>query len=195
MRVRRLVVLLLFGLACPEAFAQGAGPAVPLPVQAAGADGILPLDQVPRSQPGAVAQRVATTDITVTYSRPVARGRELFGALVPYGTPWNPGANDATAIRFSRDVQVNGRPLAAGPYSLWVIPRAGVWTVIFSRAADVFHTPYPGESHDALRLDVTPVAGSHVEVLTFGFPHVDGKRATLQLSWGTVAIPLEIDVP
>jgi len=170
------------------------------PVNAAGAapaqsTEIIPLDQVAKSQAATVSQRVANTDITITYSRPVARGRALFGALVPYDEVWNPGADQATAIAFSRDVQVNAAPLAAGKYSLWVIPRPETWTVIFSKAADVYHTPYPGEAQDALRLDVRPGPGPHMETLTFYFPTVDGKDATLRLHWGETMMPLSIRVP
>ena len=125
----------------------------------------------------------------------MARGRALFGALVPYNEVWNPGADQATAIAFSRDVQVNAARLAAGKYSLWVIPRAEAWTVIFSKAADVYHTPYPGEAQDALRLDVRPEAGPHIETLAFYFPTVDGKDATLRLHWGETMMPLSVRVP
>jgi hypothetical protein len=162
---------------------------------AAAAKEILPLDKVQKSQAAAVSQRVANTEITITYSRPVARGRPLFGSLVPYDEVWNPGADQATAVAFTRDVMVNGRALPAGKYSLWVIPRAENWTVIFSKAADVYHTPYPGESRDAVRLDVRPEKGPHMEVLTFYFPNVEGKNAVLRLHWGEVMIPLSIDVP
>lgn len=95
----------------------------PLPAAAASSD-IVPIEKVVPSQAGAVAQRVANTEITITYSRPVARGRELFGALVPYEQVWNPGADRATAISVSRDVEVNGQALEAGSYSIWAIPRA-----------------------------------------------------------------------
>jgi hypothetical protein len=156
---------------------------------------IIPLDQVAKSQAATVSQRVANTDVTITYSRPVARGRVLFGALVPYNEVWNPGADQASAIAFSRDVQINTTRLAAGKYSLWVIPRAVTWTVIFSKAADVYHTPYPGEAQDAVRLDVQPERGFHMETLTFYFPAVDGKDATLRLHWGETMVPLSIRVP
>ena len=155
----------------------------------------IPLDKVAKSQPAAVSQRIANTEITITYSRPVARGRELFGALVPYDTVWNPGADQATAIAVTRDIRVNGRELAAGKYSIWAIPRAAAWTIIFSKAADVYHTPYPGETQDALRLDINPEAGPHLEVLTFYFPEVEGKEAVLRLHWGTTMVPLAIRVP
>jgi hypothetical protein len=156
---------------------------------------IVPLDEVRKSQAAAVAQRVANTEITVTYSRPVARGRALFGALVPYEQVWSPGADQATAVAFTREVFINDAPLAAGKYSLWIVPRPDTWTVIFSTAADVYHTPYPGEDLDALRLDVRPESGPHTEVLTFSFPMVEGKDAVLQLHWGDRLLPLAIRVP
>jgi hypothetical protein len=149
---------------------------------------------VRKSQPGAVAQRIATTEITIAYSRPVARGRELFGALVPYGVVWHPGADKATSIAISRDLHINDRPLAAGKYSLWVMPEPDTWTMIFSRAADVFHIPYPGEEHDALRFDVTPETAPHLETLTYDFPVVEGKDAVLRLQWGTTMIKMPLRV-
>jgi hypothetical protein len=156
---------------------------------------IVPLDQVAKSQAAAVSQHVANTEITITYSRPVARGRALFGALIPYGEVWNPGADQATAIAFTRDVQIDGHALQAGKYSLWALPRPDSWTIVFNKAADVFHTPYPGEAQDALRFDVRPEKGPHMEVLTFYFPTVEGKDAVLRLHWGEVMVPLSIRVP
>ena len=66
--------------------------------------------------------------------------------------------------------------------------------MIFSRAHPVFHTPYPA-GRDALRVAVTPRAGEHMETLSFYFPVVDGKKAELVLHWGTVVVPLQLDVP
>jgi hypothetical protein len=165
------------------------------PASTAAPSEIIPIEKVSKSQAAAVSQRIANTEITITYSRPVARGRELFGQLVPFDQVWNPGADQATAIALSREVQMNGRPLPAGKYSLWAIPRPDRWTVIFSKAADVYHTPYPGEDQDALRLDVAPVPGPHMEVLTFYFPMVEGKDGVLRLHWGEVMLPLSIRVP
>lgn len=156
--------------------------------------GIMPLDQVRKSQAAAVSQRIADTEITITYSRPVARGRALFGALVPYDTIWNPGADQATAIAFTRDVHVNGQPVTAGKYSLWVLPGPERWTMIFSTAAEVYHTPYPGQARDALRLEATTEPGPHMETLAFYFPVVDSKEAVLRLHWGEVIVPLSIRV-
>jgi len=147
---------------------------------------------IPWSQHGTIAQRVGFTDITISYNRPVARGRTLFGGLVKWGRVWHPGADSATTIGFSKAVTVEGQPLAAGHYTLWAIPDSASWTVIFSHALHVFHIPYPGESHDALRVTVTPVQGSYMEVLAYEFPIVGPDTATLQLHWGTTIVPLKI---
>ncbi len=162
---------------------------------AAGDLPILALEDVKPSQSGAVRQEVANTAIEITYDRPVARGRDLFGGIVPFGEIWNPGANDATAISFSRDVTVNGNPLPAGRYSLWAIPDPNRWTIVFNRQADVYHTPYPGEGDDALRLMASPRRGAHMETLAFYFAAVEKKDAELRLHWGETYVPLRITVP
>lgn len=150
----------------------------------------------PFSQRGSVTQSVAYTKISVVYGRPVARGRALFGALVPWDSVWHPGADSATRIRFDHDVLIEGKPLRAGEYSLWLIPRASApWTVIFSRAAHVFHKPYPGSASDVLRVDVTPVEASSVESFTIYFPKVLRDEAELRLHWGTTAVPIRVKAP
>ena len=151
--------------------------------------------QAPRpSQHGSVSQLVANTTITVDYNRPVARGRALFGTLVPWGRVWCPGADNCTTIALSTSVQVNGKQLAAGTYSLWAEPQADRWTIIFNRAHPVFHTRHPPDS-DVLRVEATPREGSHMETLAFYFPVVEGHRAELVLHWGTVVVPLALEVP
>jgi len=150
--------------------------------------------QVPRSQHGSVTQRVGSTDISISYNRPVARGRELFGGIVRWGRVWHPGADSATTISFSRDVSIEGHDLAAGRYTLWTIPAESPqpWTVIFSRALGVWHTPYPGESSDVLRVTVPSEQGAHMEVLAYYFPVVTPDSAQLRLHWGTTVVPVWI---
>ena len=152
------------------------------------------LQQVPRSQHGSVTQRVGSTDISISYNRPVARGRELFGGIVRWGRVWHPGADSATTISFSRDVSIEGHDLAAGRYTLWTIPAESPqpWTVIFSRALGVWHTPYPGESSDVLRVTVPSEQGAHMEVLAYYFPVVTPDSAQLRLHWGTTIVPVWI---
>ena len=111
------------------------------------------------------------------------------------GEVGSPGANDATTVSFSRDVTINGELLPAGRYSLWAIPTPGDWTLIFSRAADVYHTPYPGDDQDALRLTVTHRQADYLETLAFYFPMVEGKDVELRLHWGDTVVPMMITVP
>ena len=150
--------------------------------------------KVKPSQHGTVSQRVADTTITVDYNRPVARGRELFGKLVPYGRVWCPGADDCTTIEVSTKVTFEGQELPAGKYSVWTEPGPEKWVVIFNKQANVFHTRYPA-GQDALRLEVTPRTGSHMETLAFYFPAVDGHKGELALHWGTVVVPMKFEVP
>jgi len=121
-------------------------------------------------------------------------GRALFGALVPYGRIWHPGADQGTTFAATRDIRVNDQALPAGKYSLWTIPGADSWTFVLSRDAEAFHTSYPGEARDALRVTVKPEQGAHMESMAYYFPVVDGKDATLRLHWGTVMVPLAIKV-
>jgi hypothetical protein len=155
------------------------------------------LPQAPKikpSQHGSVTQQVADTTITIDYNRPVARGRELFGALVPYGRVWCPGADNCTTIEISTDVKIEGQTLAKGTYSLWALPEADRWTMIVNKAHPIFHTRYPADQ-DVLKLQVTPRAGTHIETLAFYFPVVDGRHTELVLHWGTLIVPISIDVP
>jgi hypothetical protein len=152
----------------------------------------------PFSQRARVEQTVAFTDISIAYGRPVARGRVLFGdsGLVKYGAIWHPGADSATLVRFTRDVLLEGREVKAGEYSVWLLPRAsGPWTFILNRAAHVFHQPYPGESSEAIRVDVTPEVGAHMETLAFYFPVVLRDEAVLRVHWGETIVPVRLKAP
>lgn len=150
--------------------------------------------QTPRSQHGSVTQRIAATEVTITYSRPVARGREIFGTLLRWGRMWHPGADSSTTVAFSKDVTIDGHALKAGSYTLWTIPEQPPkpWTIIFNRGIHNWHTAYPGESQDALRLTVTPETGAHMETLAYYFPMVDADSAVLRLHWGTTVVPMMI---
>ena len=149
----------------------------------------------PVSERGSVTQMVAFTEIAITYGRPSARGRVLFGdtGVVKYGRIWHPGADSATRITFSKDVELEGRPVKAGEYSVWLIPRGNApWTFILSRRAHVFHTQYPGESNDALRVDIAPERGAYMETLAYYFPAVSRDSAVMRLHWGETFLPVRI---
>jgi len=161
---------------------------------------VLPRDAAaqgyPFSQRATMSQDVAFTTVKIAYGRPVARGRALFGQLVPWDSVWHPGADSATIVSFNHDLVIEGHTLKAGEYSLWLLPHERKpWTVIFSRAAHTFHKPYPGEAEDVLRFDVTPVSLSHMETLAIEFPVVLRDDAVMQIHWGTVGVPIRIKSP
>jgi len=150
----------------------------------------------PFSQRGTVSQNVALTSIEIEYGRPTARGRALFGALVPWDSIWHPGADSATRVAIDHDIVLEGHNVKAGEYSLWLIPRARApWTVILNRTAHTFHKPYPGSATDVLRFDVAPKAASHVETLAISFPMVLRDEATLRIQWGETTLDLAIKAP
>jgi len=149
-----------------------------------------------RSQRQEIVQMVGATRIEAMYIRPVARGRDIWGALVPYGRVWTPSADSVMRLTFSTDVQVAGQTLPAGSYGIWAIPDSASWTVIFSKHAVSFHTGGNYQaSDDALRVTARVDSLPHVETLTLAFPVVDGKKAVLQIHWGTRAATLPIEVP
>lgn len=178
-RHRRLSAAALVALAVPAVIALG--PVHPVAAQ-----------PPRRSQRASVMQMIGMTRVDIAYSRPVGRGRALFGALVPWGRVWNPGADTATSIRVSAPVRLNGAPLPAGTYSLWAIPGEREWTLVLSRAQPVWHVPYP-EGQDALRVRAVPQTGAHMETLAYYFPVVDGLAAVLHLHWGEVVVPIRIE--
>ena len=145
----------------------------------------------PKSQLGAVSQLISGTSVEVVYRRPVARGRDLFGALVPWNRIWTPSADSAARITLSAPLEVNGSRLAAGSYSIWSIPDSTSWTIVFNRVAVAFHLRYP-DGQDVLRVKATPKRGDYVETLQWEFPMVDADSATLELHWGNVVIPLRL---
>ncbi len=98
---------------------------------AAHAQSILILPEV--SQRAIVGQRIGLTDVTISYHRPLAGTRKIFGGIVPYDQVWRAGANENTTIEFSTPVTVEGQPLAKGIYGLHMMPGTDLWTVIFSQ--------------------------------------------------------------
>jgi hypothetical protein len=139
------------------------------------------------SPPATASGKIGTTLVTIDYSSPAVKNRTVWGELVPYGKVWRAGANEATTIEFSQDVQVEGRHLAKGKYSIYTIPNENQWTVIFNKATGQWGTEYD-ERQDALRVNVKPrTMGSMQERLSY---HV--VRNGILLRWDKLEIPVKI---
>jgi hypothetical protein len=152
----------------------------------------------PAASPAAtVTQRVGLTDVEIQYSRPGAKGRVIFGDLVPFGEVWRTGANAATKISFSTDVKLGGQAVPAGTYSLFTIPEAKEWTVILNKVADQFGAFSYDAAQDLLRVKAPVVAlPAPLESFTIGVDELGTHSAMLTLAWEKTAVrvPIEIDL-
>jgi len=152
--------------------------------------------EAPAPSPKAgVTQRVGVTDFSVSYSRPGVKGRVIWGGLVPYDKPWRTGANRATTLTFSDEIEIEGKKLAAGTYSIVTIPGKESWTVAFNRDLDLWFKTEYDEKKDALRVAVTPVAfPESVETFTIVFRNVTSDGAELSFVWEKLRVPVRIKV-
>ncbi len=150
--------------------------------------------QLQASERAVVAQTVDGTTLTLEYSRPVARGRDLFGALVPWGVVWTPGANWATTLEVDKDVRLNGVAVSAGKYSVWAIPNRDHFTISLNPNPKIFHFVKPDSTSEQIHISAQPTQASHVEMLTWSFPAVRGDGAVLNMQWGTTSVAMQVVV-
>jgi len=149
------------------------------------------------SQMAGVTQRIGLTDIAINYHSPLAKGRLIWGEVVPFGEVWRAGANENTTISFSTDVKIEGKPLPAGTYGLHMIPRKDKWTIIFSKNYESWGSYFYKEAEDALRVEVTPEAASMQEWLSFRFTDLKASSAKAQLNWEKIGVGflIQVNVP
>jgi hypothetical protein len=153
---------------------------------------------LPRPSPNAtVSQMVGVTEITIKYSRPGVKNREIWGKVVPYGEVWRTGANENTTIKFSTPVKIDGHELKAGTYGLQTLPTAGDWTVIFSKDANEWGAFSYKEADDALRIQVKPQPADFRERMAFDFDDVTDTSAKVAVHWEKLKVPftVEVDTP
>jgi hypothetical protein len=123
--------------------------------------------------------------ITVDYSSPRAKGRKIYGGLVPYGEVWRAGANEATTFVTTSDVMVGGTHVAAGSYTMFAIPNKDKWTLIISKKTGEWGIPYPGADQDLARVDMKASSlPAAMENFTIAFDKASGG-CTLRLDWET----------
>jgi tetratricopeptide (TPR) repeat protein len=119
-------------------------------------------------------------------------GREIWGAVAPYGQVWRAGANENTTIAFSDPVTVDGQSLAKGIYGLHIIPSTDTWIVIFSKNATSWGSFSYDQSEDALRLTVKPQADYMHEALTYEFDDVKQDSAVVTMHWEKLAVSFTV---
>lgn len=150
----------------------------------------------PANYPVLKIQDKATEPLVVRaiYSRPQKDNRVVFGELVEYNTVWRLGANEATEVEFYRDVKIGGKKLAKGRYTLYAIPTASHWTLIFNKDTDIWGAFKYDEKKDALRTQV-PVTrlDEAVEAFTINFVK-NTSGADMQIAWDNVSVTLPISL-
>jgi len=130
--------------------------------------------------------------ITVDYSSPRAKGRKVFGGIVPYGEVWRAGANEATTFVTTGDLMVGGQHVPAGSYTLFTIPNQDKWTLIINKKTGEWGIPYPGSDSDLARVDMKVSATpSAVENFTIAFDK-GAKGCTLRMEWENTRASVDI---
>jgi Protein of unknown function (DUF2911) len=137
-----------------------------------------------------VSYKIGGAKITIDYSSPSVRDRKIWGWLVPYDKVWRAGANEATTFETDAAIRVAGKPLPAGKYGFFLIPRAtGPWTAVFNTVSDQWGAFKYDSTKDLLRADVFPrVAADSMEVLAYTI-----DNAGFSLSWEKLVIPVPVN--
>ena len=153
--------------------------------------------KTPQASPLAkIDQVVGLTNIQIEYSRPSAKGRTVYGDLVPFGKHWRTGANANTTVSFSEDVKIAGKDLKKGKYALFTTPKADSWDVIFYTDTNNWGLPEEwNEAKVALKVTVKPeTTTKSVESFSIFLNNLTNDSGVMELSWErtTVAIPFSV---
>ena len=142
-----------------------------------------------------VEQRVGVTDFALEYNSPAARGRAIWGGLVPYGELWRTGANSSTKLTASKDFSFGDAKVPAGSYTLLTIPGASSWTVILSKNLGIQGTNGYDAKDDVARATVKPETVPARERMTFLFSETTDDATRLDLEWAglRVSVPVKVD--
>ena len=152
--------------------------------------------ELPRVSPKASCGfTIGLTDVKVNYGAPAVKGRTIWGSLVPYGEVWRAGANEATTVEFSGDVNMEGQPLKAGKYSLFFIPGEKEWTVIVNKVWDQWGAYKYDETQDAIRFTVEPKMNEPMqERLVYSITDLKPDMGYIKLAWEKMRLYLRFKV-
>jgi len=142
-----------------------------------------------------VKQAFALSDITVEYSRPSARGRVVFGDVVPFGKVWRTGANNATKITFGEDVKVEGMDVKAGTYAIYTIPNKDSWEIMFYKDLTLGgNVEEYKKENELIRFVVKPVtmSGDKVETFSIDFSEMNANNTKIELVWEKTRVPFKV---
>jgi len=132
--------------------------------------------------------------IKVDYSSPRAKGRKIYGGLVPYGEVWRTGANDATTFVTDANLSIAGKSVPAGNYTIFTVPNPDKWTLIINKKTGEWGIPYKDEykATELARVDMSAEkTASPVENFTISF-HEMGTGCHMYLDWENTRAVIEI---
>ncbi len=140
-----------------------------------------------------IRQDFGMGNIELTYSRPAAKGRKIFGDLVPFDKIWRTGANGATLIKFNQPVQIMNKAVDTGSYALYTIPGAENWTIILNKGVKNWGTAGYSESDDVIKISIPRSRlKNYVENFTMGFANLKPESCELQMMWEKTAVSIPI---
>lgn len=142
-----------------------------------------------------ISQQVGLVDFEVNYSRPGIKDRVIYGKLVPYGEVWRTGANGSTKIKFNEKVNIGGKDVDAGEYSIYTIPTESEWTIIISKSLDNYDKDDYKIEDDAARFMIQPTKLTDVmESFTIDFGTFTNNGCNLNLIWEKTRVTIPIKV-
>lgn len=151
--------------------------------------------KVPAPSPSqTLKQAVGLSEITIDYSRPSAKGRTIYGDVVPFGKVWRTGANAATKITFGEDVKVEGNAVAAGTYALYSVPNKDSWEIMLYKDLTLGGNvaDYKKEN-ELVRFTVKPKAlTDKVETFTIDVADVTSSSANIALAWEKTRVAFNV---
>jgi len=146
------------------------------------------------SPPATATGKIGEATITIDYSSPAVKGRQIWGSLVPYDKVWRTGANEATIFQTDKDIKVEGKTLKAGKYSLYTIPGKDDWVFIFNSQTgqwgikDEAGTTTEDPAKDVLRVTVKPEKS---ETFNERMKFVVGEKG-FALEWENLKMPVSV---
>jgi hypothetical protein len=151
----------------------------------------------PASPEASFTQQIVNGEITVHYSRPLARGRKIFGGLVPYDSIWRTGASGATILHITEEIMIGDKLLKEGKYALFTIPGVNEWTIIINSDTSLHGAFGYTSSKDVHRFKVSPSKNDQfTEAFTISFTDLTSKGSGfLTLSWENTVVKIPVRSP
>ena len=151
---------------------------------------------LPRPSPSATfKQTVGLTEFTIAYSSPAVHGRKIWGTVVPYGEVWRAGANECTKLTLTTAATIEGKPVPAGNYCLFLLPTPASWTFILNKDTSLSGSSGYKQTDDVLRVAATATTIPLRERLAYSVLDFTDAAGTLAMEWDTVRVGVKFEVP